>query len=81
MGAGYCRNLALENSDSKYIAFIDSDDIWKKNKLSDQLKFMEENKFKFTYTAYSSLNEINGEKKLLIHQDYLIMKNLLRTRP
>ena len=65
MGAGYCRNLALENSDSKYIAFIDSDDIWKKNKLSDQLKFMEENNFKFTYTEYSSLNEINGEEKII----------------
>ena len=28
MGAGYCRNLAIENSSSKYLAFIDSDDIW-----------------------------------------------------
>ena len=30
MGAGYCRNLAIKNTNSKYIAFIDSDDIWEK---------------------------------------------------
>ena len=29
-GAGYCRNLAIQKSNSQYIAFIDSDDIWKK---------------------------------------------------
>ena len=43
MGAGYCRNLAIEKSNSKYIAFIDSDDIWEKDKLSSQIKFMEQN--------------------------------------
>ena len=35
-GAAYCRNLAIKKSNSKYIAFIDSDDIWKKNKLKLQ---------------------------------------------
>ena len=32
-GAAYCRNLAIKKSKSKYLAFIDSDDIWEKNKL------------------------------------------------
>mgnify|MGYP001335826059 FL=1 len=32
-GQGFCRNLALRYSNSKYVAFIDSDDIWKKDKL------------------------------------------------
>ena len=36
-GAGFCRNLALRYSDSKYVAFIDSDDVWKKNKLDEQI--------------------------------------------
>ena len=34
--AGFCRNLAMRNSKSEYIAFIDSDDIWEKEKLSKQ---------------------------------------------
>ena len=37
-GAAYCRNLAIKNSSSKYIAFLDSDDNWKKDKLKSQLK-------------------------------------------
>jgi len=50
--AGFCRNLALRNSKSDYIAFIDSDDIWEKEKLSKQLDFMIRNKYHFTYTNY-----------------------------
>ena len=50
--AGFCRNLAMRNAKADYIAFIDSDDIWKKEKLSKQLSFMIENKYNFTYTNY-----------------------------
>ena len=53
-GAGFCRNLAIRNSNAKYIAFIDSDDIWEKEKLSRQLNFMVKNKYYFTYTNYNS---------------------------
>ena len=52
--AGFCRNLAIRNSQSDYIAFIDSDDIWEKNKLFKQLEFMIKNKYYFTYTNYNS---------------------------
>ena len=52
--AGFCRNLAIRNSKSDYIAFIDSDDIWEKEKLSRQLNFMVKNKYYFTYTNYNS---------------------------
>ena len=38
--AGFCRNLAIRNSKSDYVAFIDSDDIWDKEKLSKQIDFM-----------------------------------------
>ena len=50
--AGFCRNLAIRNSKSEYIAFIDSDDIWEKEKLYKQLDFMIKNKYYFTYTNY-----------------------------
>ena len=39
-GAGFCRNFAIKKASSKYLAFIDSDDIWKKDKLKKQIKFM-----------------------------------------
>lgn len=69
--AGFCRNLAMRNSKSDYIAFIDSDDIWEKEKLSKQLDFMIKNKYYFTYTNYHSfrsevkqnnLKEVRPEK-------------------
>ena len=70
-GAGFCRNLAMRNTKSEYIAFIDSDDIWEKEKLSKQLDFMVKNKYHFTYTNYlpfksdkkqNNLKEIKPEK-------------------
>lgn len=57
--AGFCRNLALRNSRSEYVAFIDSDDIWEKDKLLKQLTFMEKNKYLFTYTNYSAFKDSN----------------------
>ena len=70
--AGFCRNLAIRNCQSDYVAFIDSDDIWEQEKLSKQLDFMLKNKYYFTYTNYQpfysekkekKLNEIRPEKK------------------
>ena len=34
LGAGYSRNVGIEKSNGTYIAFLDCDDIWNKNKLS-----------------------------------------------
>jgi len=53
-GTAYCRNLAIKKSNTKYLAFLDSDDIWEKNKLKLQLNFMEKNNFDFTYTYYKT---------------------------
>ena len=62
-GAGFCRNLALRLSKSKYVAFIDSDDIWEKNKLQEQLEIMDNTNLDFTYTDYISFKEVNKNKK------------------
>ena len=48
------RNLALKKVNSDFIAFLDSDDIWSKNKLKIQLKFMLKNNYKFSYTNYQT---------------------------
>ena len=62
--AGFCRNLAIRNSKSEYIAFVDSDDIWDKEKLFKQIDFMKNNNYNFTYTNYYSFKSKKEEKNI-----------------
>jgi teichuronic acid biosynthesis glycosyltransferase TuaG len=55
IGAGLSRNKGIQNSSGKYIAFIDSDDLWKKDKLKKQLAFIKKNDILFCHTSYKIL--------------------------
>lgn len=55
-GAAISRNKAIKMANGEYIAFLDSDDVWNKNKLEKQIKFMEENNYYFTYTVYELID-------------------------
>lgn len=56
-GAAAARNISLQNATGKYIAFLDSDDIWVSNKLETQLKFMIEKNIAFSFSSYSVMKE------------------------
>jgi len=58
-GAAVARNNSINNSKGKYIAFLDSDDLWEKNKLHEQLHFMKDNNIQFSFTAYIIIDD-NG---------------------
>ena len=51
-GAAISRNRALREAKGKWTAFLDSDDIWLPTKLEEQLTFMINNNYDFTYTDY-----------------------------
>lgn len=60
-GAAVARNKGIEEAKGKYIAFLDSDDLWDEKKLEKQLKFMKENEYAFTFTSYEFADE-NGKE-------------------
>ena len=60
-GSGLSRNKSIEYAKGKYIAFLDSDDLWRKSKLYEQIRFMECNSYLFTYTSYQKF-DANGKR-------------------
>ena len=62
-GAAIARNTALENSKGRFIAYLDSDDLWKPEKLEKQVKFMLDNNYAFSCTDYIKIDEEGNELK------------------
>ena len=56
-GAAVSRNAALRYANGRWIAFLDSDDLWEPTKLEKQIKFMEKNGYAFSYHEYVEIDE------------------------
>ena len=56
-GAAISRNFALRQARGRWIAFLDSDDLWLPDKLEKQIRFMKENGCAFSYTRYVEMDE------------------------
>lgn len=71
-GAAVSRNRALREAKGRFIAFLDSDDLWMPQKLEKQIMFMEKNGYAFSYTDYEEIDvnsnrtgiQITGPKKI-----------------
>ncbi len=66
-GAAVARNKALERAQGRYVAFLDSDDKWKKDKLEKQLEFMMERSCAFSFTGYSLMAQDGTPLDKFIH--------------
>ncbi len=56
-GAGPARNNSIKAAQGRYIAFLDSDDMWLPEKLEQQLKFMKDNDYKFVMCQTEVVDE------------------------
>lgn len=60
-GPALTRNRGIKAAKGRYIAFLDSDDQWSKDKLETQLKFMHSKKVVFTFSYYKQTDEKGKE--------------------
>ena len=59
LGAGRSRNKGIKLSKGSLIAFLDSDDLWIKDKLEKQIFFMKKNAIDISHTSYQIINSHN----------------------
>ena len=78
LGAGLSRNYAIKNSNGKYIAFLDADDIWNAQKLKKQVSIMEKKNLSITHTSYVILDKNNNNANIRLAKN-LDYKKLLKS--
>lgn len=65
-GAGVCRNRSISEAKGRFIAFCDSDDRWRPEKLEKQLAFMREKDCALSYTSYMTCDESGKISSIVI---------------
>lgn len=78
-GASVARNTGIEVAQGRYIAFLDSDDLWLPNKLEKQLQFMQEKDIAFSFSAYEKIDEAGNPLGSMGVPEKVSYRDLLKT--
>ena len=82
-GPAECRNRGISKAKGDYLAFLDSDDSWRPEKLSKQIDYMQKNNALLVYSSYAYMDEkgrltgktIQVPKTVIYHQ--LLKSNVI----
>lgn len=77
-GPAESRNIGVERATGDYIAFLDVDDWWDKDKLKKQIEVIEKNNSVLVYTSRTNFFEEDGRTKDLIVPERITYEELLR---
>ena len=73
-GAAISRNRALRTANGRWVAFLDSDDLWKPEKLERQIRFMLKKKCYFSYTNYEEIDSDGNRMNVIVTGPKVITK-------
>ena len=65
-GIARTRNMSISRARGRFVAFLDSDDIWYPEKLEKQINYMLENDVAFTYSSYEVISSQGDTKKPIV---------------
>lgn len=78
-GSADTRNKGIEMALGRYIAFLDADDLWDENFLSEMIQFMQEKNSPFSFSSYRIIDEDDLEltKPFIVSQLKINLIDLL----
>ena len=78
IGAAMARNKAISKAKGKYLAFLDSDDVWLPKKLEIQTNFMKKNNYSFVFSSYSVISDDEKPKYTISVPEKITYKKYLK---
>lgn len=79
LGAGLSRNIGIDQSNGKYIAFLDADDVWHKNKIQTQISFMKKNNLRISHTSYKIIDQNDQLQSIRNARNFDNFQDLLKS--
>ncbi|MDR0438341.1 MAG: glycosyltransferase [Bacteroidales bacterium] len=84
-GATIPRNIAIEKANGRFIAFLDSDDVWLPTKLEQQIELFSDETTAIVFSNHEKINEIGERKNRIViapktaSYKELLKENTIRT--